>query len=201
MTGFTKFIANVLYESKIISEDEISIIRYGIEVFILSVFEVLSIIVISIFAGNFAETLLYFAAFIPLRVYAGGYHADTRIRCYIILVAVYVIFYAVIRFVPPHSYIMFLTAAISVAFSVIVIIAFSPIKNHAKKSGYSVRSKYRKISIILLLVQVVAIAVLVFKIGINTYLFAFILGQLSAAISMIAAIIKNFLRGEAKKDE
>ena len=75
-----------------IKQEDISIYRYGLEVLYLFMLEVLSILLLAVWIGNFFETLLYFAAFIPLRLFAGGYHANTRLGCYFVSLGVYGVF-------------------------------------------------------------------------------------------------------------
>lgn len=50
---------------------------YGIDIMFSSIMQLLLILIISVFIGNIVETLLFFLMFIPLRIYAGGYHADS----------------------------------------------------------------------------------------------------------------------------
>lgn len=65
----------------IIREEDAPIYRYGLEAIYSSLLELLSILTLAALIGNFWQTVLFFAAFIPLRLYAGGYHASTRLRC------------------------------------------------------------------------------------------------------------------------
>ena len=191
MTWFLKYITDTLYENNIISDEEVPLLKYGIEVFILSVAEVLSIIIVSVFAGNFAETLLYFVAFIPLRIFAGGYHADTRLRCYFVLMGVYIVFSAMIKYVPLTDYAMILAAC--PIYSGAMVLLFSPLKSHTKNRSESEKKRYRKVSIIIFAIQIILIAISWIKFGANCYILAFTLGQLSVALSMLAAMIKNLL--------
>ena len=191
MTWLLKYITDTLYENNIISDEEVPLLKYGIEVFVLSVAEVLSIIVVSAFAGNFAETLLYFVAFIPLRIFVGGYHADTRLRCYLVLLGVYMIFSAMIKFVPPTDYAIIM--AVCLVYSGAMVLLFSPLKSHTKNRSESEKKRYRKVSIIIFTAQIIVISLLWIKFGANRYILSFILGQLSVALSMLAAMIKNLL--------
>ena len=100
MENVAKFIADVLSEQGAISKSETDICKYGLEVFISSALGIVSVFVISAFAGNFLETVLFFAAFIPLRIYAGGYHASTKLRCYLLSLLVYGAFTFVMHALP-----------------------------------------------------------------------------------------------------
>lgn len=84
--------ANQLAVQGIIAKKDTAVYRYGLEALYSSLLELLTILFLSFFVGNFLQTILFFAAFIPLRVYAGGYHAKTRLRCYLMSLAVYGVF-------------------------------------------------------------------------------------------------------------
>lgn len=65
-------------------EDRKEIIQYGIKsgkVFLIST---LITIIIGCFFGVFFESIIFWFSFCLLRKYAGGYHADTEKRCYLI---------------------------------------------------------------------------------------------------------------------
>lgn len=72
--------ANQLQEMGIIRKNEIAIYRYGFDALYTVLLQMISIFVLAIVMGNFFETLLFYLAFIPLRIYAGGYHANTRVN-------------------------------------------------------------------------------------------------------------------------
>ena len=84
MKNISSEIADMLWNQGIIQEDDVNTCKYGIDLFISSFLEILSILAIAIAFGNFIETTLLFVFFIPLRIYAGGYHADTKLKCYLI---------------------------------------------------------------------------------------------------------------------
>ena len=75
MSSISGMITDTLWNQGIIQEEDVNKCRYGLDIFISSVLEIVSILIIAAVIGNFFQTLLFFAAFIPLRVYAGGYHA------------------------------------------------------------------------------------------------------------------------------
>lgn len=110
MKSISGMLTDTLWDQGIIQEEDIDKCRYGLDVFISSALEVVSILVIAAVMRNFLQTLLFFASFIPLRVYAGGYHADTKLRCYFVSLAVYDIFTIAMYVLPVKAY---LAAALS----------------------------------------------------------------------------------------
>ncbi len=187
-----------LGEYGIIAKDEIDTCRYGIELFLTSVVEIVSILFIAIALGSFACTLVFFCSFLPLRIYAGGYHADTKFRCYMILLVVYGVFMVLIRFIPISYYLVF--EGLVVASTVFMVWRFAPIIHKKKTVSETERFFYRKISIKIMMTEIALLSVGMIWNPENINIFAFSLGQFAVTASMAAAFVKNKMLG-GEKDE
>jgi accessory gene regulator B len=77
-------LTNRLIETGIINTDELEIYRFGLETLMMKLCHLASYLLLGIFFDKLLELLLFIAAFIPLREYAGGYHAKTPLRCYLV---------------------------------------------------------------------------------------------------------------------
>ncbi len=178
----------VLTEGGIIKKEEEAICSYGLELMLLAAVEFASILIIAAFVGNLFYTLLFFASFLPLRIYAGGYHADTRVRCYLVLLLVYGIFSSVMCLSPR----VFLPIEIiSAVATVSTVWKLAPIVHQNKTASAAERSVYRKLSIRIMVVETMLLFTGVFWNPENSFVFSFALGQFVAAISMLAAFVKN----------
>ena len=187
------YISELLVEQSIIKKEDADTCRYGIEFFIVSVLEILSILILALFLGNFSETFVYFIAFIPLRLYAGGYHADSKLSCYIILVAVYGAFTALLKVIPASYYIYI--GLFSIILTSIMILKFAPIVSSKKSINEAETAFYRKVCIWIMLMESAIIIIGILNILENKYIFSFSLGQLAVSLSMIAAFVKTKLTG------
>lgn len=188
MKSISQYISQTLGDEGVIKKDEIDICKYGIDYFIISVLEILSVLVFAAFIGNFACTLTYFLAFIPLRIYSGGYHANSKIGCYFILLSVYALFSAVVKFIPEDYYIM--VSLSSTVMTAITVLSLSPVI-HGNKSFNNTEIKfYRNISIKIMLTESVIIIVGILVVPHNKLFFSFSLGQLAVSLSMLAAFVK-----------
>ncbi len=87
----------------IISESDIEIYRYGLEILISSTFTSFSVLVLSCLLDSFAYGFLYLLITIPLRITAGGYHADTYQKCFICSNLSYITLSLVLRFLQNHD--------------------------------------------------------------------------------------------------
>jgi accessory gene regulator B len=139
MTGFIK--KHTKIDSKL--ED---VYRYGIEITVSSIINILLIIICSILLKNVISGFLFLLFFIPLRQYTGGYHANTYLKCNLLFtfsfLAVLFLAHFVNAFLMPES-----LAAILILAAVPVCV-FSPIENPNKRLSASKTEKCRKISII-----------------------------------------------------
>lgn len=175
--------ADFLLACGAIKQKDISIYRYGLEVLYLSMLEVLSILLLAVWIGNFFETLLYFTAFIPLRLFAGGYHANTRLGCYFVSLGVYSVFSVVVAF----ATISYLWLVLLAMVALVIIWRYAPIvhRNHkiSQKDLFSARSISQGLALMELLVVIV---VGIFSTQIS---FVIALSLLSIALSIITVIL------------
>lgn len=181
--------ADFLVTCGAIKQRDISIYRYGLEVLYLSMLEVLSILLLAVWIGNFFETLLYFAAFIPLRLFAGGYHANTRLGCYFVSLGVYGVFSVVVAF----ATISYLLSVLLAMVALVIIWRYAPIVHKNRNISYEefnrARNISRKLAMIDLLVVVVSGYIYI------QVAFVIALGFLSEAVSIASLII---VRSEEK---
>ena len=191
MKNISSGIADMLWTQGIIQEDDIDKCKYGIDLFISSFLEILSILVMAAVLGDFIETVLLFVFFIPLRIYAGGYHADTKLKCYLISFVMYGFSYTLANITPSEMFV--LINVISTLFSLIIVLVKAPIIHINKSVNDIERRNYRKISIEICLVETTIILLLTIAVPQNVIATYLTVGQVSVAISMLAAIVKNIL--------
>lgn len=82
------------------AEEERAIIRYGLEVMLETVLAYASILILAWLMGDLMETVVFLGAFMLLRCYAGGYHASTRWRCYLLSLTMVGIFILALAWTP-----------------------------------------------------------------------------------------------------
>lgn len=191
MERIAKTISELLLENNIIPENDIEIYKYGLELFLTSVLEVSAILLASIFIGNFCETLIFLITFLPVRIYSGGYHADTRGRCFMVLIGVYILFSIILLLDVSSIYKYFM-----IPFSILTIFCiykWAPLQHNNKLIQEQIKNKFKHISMALSVVECfIVILINVFNIY-NKLSIAFYLGLLTVLISLIAGKIKKFL--------
>jgi len=128
----TNHILSYLISSNAIDDNEETkdYYRYGIEITISSLINILLIIIIGIVSGNALESIVFLACFIPLRQFTGGFHAKTYFLCNLSFAVSFIILLIVYKFTNQYvtSYIVFLI----IIFSCIIFFSECPVENKNK---------------------------------------------------------------------
>jgi accessory gene regulator B len=159
---------------------------YGFELLLSTGLDVAGVIVISVLYGKPLAWLYFLLPVIPLRSTAGGYHAKTHLGCFFVFVIAFTALLNLALYVPVIAS-PFVTTAISAA-CFLVVWALSPIPSENKPVSDVRRNVNRRKSLLLSGVCVVLSAASVLAGSPYQFLFSvFALGQLGAAVSLIAA--------------
>lgn len=189
MKSISGAIAGALWNQGIIQEEDIDTCRYGLDVFISSAIEIISILIIAVFVGNFFETLLFFLTFTPLRIYAGGYHANTKLRCYLISLGVYCIFTTIMNMLLQDTY--WTVNLLTTLFSLSIVLISAPVIHKNKYVNKIELKYYRKFSIWICSIETVIILLLTVIFPKSPYIVSLAIGQVAVILSMISAFIKE----------
>lgn len=125
---FVDKIANKLVADHTIDATEIEAYKFGIEVTILKVIHYVSYIAIALCMRKLFELVIIFAIFYSFRRNTGGFHAKTRLGCYVFSCAV--IFLSL--FATELSFAWWGMTAVSVL-DLIVLLILSPVQHINRK--------------------------------------------------------------------
>ena len=197
MKKLSNSLSGALVQNNIISADREKQCQYGLELMMSSIAEILFVILLSAFLGNFVQTLIFFMGFIPLRIYAGGYHADTRLRCFLILLIIYAIFTVLLYLLPLEIYQYIVYGA--TVFTIIIVSAMAPLVHSRKNMNDKEIKTFRKIALDICFFEaaLVILGNMIFKN--NVYILSFVFGQISVTISMVAADMKNKIQKKRRR--
>lgn len=118
---------------------------------------------IGILFGMFFQSIVFLVMFIPLRMYAGGYHAKTQIRCSIVSVCILCTIFEAVKIVPWYSWMAFIIFVISF----LTIFFLAPVENDKKRLDKLELQVYKiKTRKILILESIVAIICIFLKLRI-----------------------------------
>lgn len=145
----TNHILKYLISSNVIENDAESrdYYKYGIEITISSLLNILLIIAIGIVSGNILESIVFLACFVPLRQFTGGFHAKTYFLCNLSFSISFAILLTVYRF--TSQYVTPYIGFIIILFSCIIFFSECPIENKNKVISKGMKKIHKAVSVIL----------------------------------------------------
>ena len=81
MYGVCEKATDLMVRNEIISSEDREIYVYGLKQGLILLINILTTLLIGFAFNKTTETIVFLASYIPLRVYAGGYHARTQMGC------------------------------------------------------------------------------------------------------------------------
>lgn len=112
------------------NEDCVAYYRYGLEITISSILNIVLILLVGIISNNFFESIAFLICFIPLRQFTGGYHADTYFKCNLSFVTLFslllLIYNITFKFISIYAELTMLV------FSLVIFITECPVENKNK---------------------------------------------------------------------
>jgi len=197
LSKLAKDMALSFYSSsgEIYDDGDVEVYAYGAELLISSVLQILTVLILGLIIQRRLETVVFLAGFIPLRVFAGGYHAKTHLRCFLGLLFVYAVFLTVLHIIPLE-----MIVELSLIFTVVSffpIWIYAPLEDVNRPIGEIQGKKFRKSSLVVYFVQA-SIIVTLSILGLIPYIIlSFACGQLAVTISLLVADIKNRVQKRA----
>jgi accessory gene regulator B len=150
-------------------------------------------IIITIFIGLLLQmmwqSLLFMVSYIPLRTYAGGYHAGTQLRCFWYSILLILVVLLAIKFIPWTNFIILGLALVSGT----VIYLLAPMEDENKPLSKSEVKVYKNRARVILLLELVSIFILITN---NMYA-----EGVCVLLSILALSIMLFMGKHLKKSE
>lgn len=179
-------IADGFEKQRVITSEDKEIYRYGVQQGLNLLLNLLTTIVIGVVCGMFWESVLFIAAYMPLRSFAGGFHAKTHTRCYLYSILMITAVLLVIKFFPLESFICGFISLLSGLF----IFLTAPIENKNKKLDDLEICVYRKRTRIILICELLIQLFVSFSLS-DSYSMCISLALLALSGVMLAGIIIN----------
>lgn len=160
----TKRILDWLYAQGYVNESNDKIIELGLQRIKSTFASIAFSAIVSCLMGNVIVGLLFELTYIPIRIYAGGYHASNKKKCEYLSYGSLLLCMILIFYVPMKVEIMHLL----LLFSGMIIFLFAPVESINKRLNSVEKKVFRRKSIIYL-VSAVFTYVLMMKIGKGLY--------------------------------
>ena len=166
-------IADRLCRQDIIEDADKELYVYGFNMLLTVSLNIISTIIIGLLFGMVFESIAFLVAYIPLRSYAGGYHARTPMRCYIISLLLIVLILLTLKLIGESVLALFILSAIGT----IICVTMSPVEDKNKPLDEIEKQVYRKKAMIILSIEMITFIISIF-----------VLMRLAAAISIALAL-------------
>lgn len=175
----SKSLANNLLQSGIISLDDLELYDYGIQLILSILINFVTTILIGIFFDMILETFLFILIYIPLRTYAGGYHAKNHLKCYILSVVIIISYLLTIKYIYISCFISLLIIVVSSG----IICILAPVENLNKPLIQSEQRRYGKISRVISS-DILLVAMVLARLNLPT-----MCGCIALTLSLVAAML------------
>lgn len=186
LTRLAGKIGNDLVHSSVIKEEDAGIYIYGINQILVSVLNVSSALIIGLIFGVFFEIAVFMAAYIPLRSFAGGYHAKTPLRCYIFSVIMLIVVSIGMKYFYMTEWVYYVVLAAAAA----VVLILSPVEDRNKPLDETEHKVYKRRTILIMAAELVI--ALLLKLAILDALFvAIAYSFIALGLMLITGKIKN----------
>lgn len=175
------FLAHMISE-QCIGKEEREVYQFGIECLFLKIIHYVSYLIIAIFLHSVLNLMISACILVPLRSVSGGYHAKSRIGCYIFSCSV-VIAVCLLNKQCFYNWIYFIYFVEGIVASVIVLL-WAPVENENRILDDFEKCKFHKRAKFLVLVSDVVIIALM--LGGNLWISGCLLhGMMVAAVLLL----------------
>lgn len=182
-------VTEVLYRHCQLDQSKRAIFVYGAELSLSTCASTVSIILLSILLQDFYSSVAFLLIFYFLRLFAGGYHASTYAKCFLLTNAVYLLTWT-FQSLFFHFDFTYLLPLISFA-SGISIFVLAPIRNKKHPLSDKAYQKNEKIARILVSIETLgSIGLYLLHIPAE-YLAMPVLSLAAVAVMMISALLER----------
>jgi accessory gene regulator B len=186
--GVSAKLTDKLISLKTIDSDDREIYEFGIQHIFITILNLITVLIIGFLLRSTKEALVFIVAFIPLRIFAGGFHFSTPTRCYIFSSC----FVAAVLLAMRYYSISLLIYCLLYCMASIIILVFSPVEDKNKPLDQLEKRVYRKRTIIVFAVENLIMMILYFA-KIHFAVKSMMISTIALSLMILMGIIKNNL--------
>lgn len=145
-------IVKKLEQQQIVSTEQSSIYQYGINQALNTMLNIFTFLVIGLLFHMVVETVIFTAGYIPFRIYAGGFHAKTPCRCWLLSGCMLIVVLTLLFYV-KQFYIVSVISAGGILWKM-------PVEDLNKPLDVTEKRVYKKRGIIVFTIEVILVVLL-----------------------------------------
>lgn len=190
-------IVDKLFKEGAIKEEEKDFYYYGIEVALSIMANIITTIAIGSIFNMVIESALFLLIYIPLRSYAGGYHASNEVRCYILSGLVNAGVLMFVKYIPKALDMPF--ALMGLILSVPVILLLAPVQDGNKVLDKKEKNFFKK-RIRNILGLYIFITILCISLNLNSIAVIIVSSIFILQVILAIGIFNNYYKYKAKQE-
>lgn len=185
---------NIISLGKVHNINE-AVLRYGCELILTSIIGLLIMVGLSVLIGHPLAWVFFVMGFAPLRTSAGGYHADSHIRCYTVT-SVMFLMGVLTAYEICWSHFTYLSVSL---FAAIMVGFLAPVEAMNKPLSAKRYRLNRNRSLILIFINCVIAVIFAMLELVSEEVNMYYAGIFFASTSLVMGKIKNSLKGGKSK--
>jgi len=146
----SKSITLFLLQNNIIEKEKTSVYEYGLEVMISTVIGFLLIFTAGLLLNELASAMIFYAMFIIVRQYTGGYHADSHLKCKLTMLSSCLLVLITVKYY--ISMFTFLWHFIFLITYCVIVFLFAPVEHVNASMSDDLKKRNKTISIIIAII-------------------------------------------------
>lgn len=189
ITKVSQKVTDRLLSRNVIKDEDYEIYQYGLEQIFTSIMDLMTLLAIGVIMGMIWQCIIFVLSFMLLRKYAGGYHASTPLRCYLLTTLIITVALSVMKYIEINYFIywgLFISSSI-------VTFLLSPMESENKRLDDIERIVYRKQTFLIWCAEV-SIAVIFVLFKFNEMSICIITAELTLGLSQIIGNIEKHNR-------
>lgn len=189
-------IVDRLEDKRIIQMETKEVCAYGLRQIFSTILNAGTMLLIGVFIHMTIEAILFTIAYIPIRIFSGGYHASTPQRCWAFSAVMLFMVLCIVKYT-PEKYFWHLTALSLIAS--IAIFSLSPVEDQNKPLDEKEHHVYH-IRATLIMFSEIMIAIVIYILQFKHILMLIEMVWCSLAVMLLLGECKNY-RIEKKKED
>jgi len=183
------YLTNKLLNGETIDEDDYEIYIYGWSMLLSTAASVIAVLILALIFGQFIGTLLFMICFLSLRAYAGGYHANSYLGCFLTMIGIYLAA-LLIQLKTPQVYLTIIITFL-LLISTVVIFIRAPQDHPNRPIEGEERVIFTRRSRFIIVSQVIIICGLLYLNYFLQYLWWATIGIVFASLSLLLSNWRN----------
>lgn len=183
---FCNFFCDHLVKAKIIEETNKALYVYGLHQTLVMLINILLTLLIGYLLNMTLQSILFLILYIPIRSYAGGYHASTPMRCYCLSIILVIAVLTVMKTFPLSAFI----CMAGMILSGIIIFVLAPVQDANKPFTEKERQYFKKKTRLFLLSELL-LGVVAVATTLPTLYTCIAMSLTALSVLLILGILKN----------